>query len=110
MVVSLIAVGIVLCIGIISKVKKHFHKNVISRCDHQRYCIGILLVELTLTFIRIKTQSFSIDNFHLSNELIEINCRFKMTNNWKKFNRIIFVHRPDETNWNKRIELWTRTR
>lgn len=98
MVVSLIAVGIDLCIGIISKVKKHFHKNVISRCDYQRYCIEILSVESTLTFIRIKIRSYFPTYFHLSNELIEINCRFKMTNNWKKFSRVIFVHRPDETN------------
>lgn len=75
MVVSLIAVGIDLCIGIISKVKKHFRKNVISKCDYQRYCIEILLVELTLTFIRIKTQSYFPTYFHLSNELIEINLK-----------------------------------
>lgn len=60
--------------------------------------LEILLVELTLTFIRIKTQSYFPRYFHLSNELIEINCRFKTTNNWKKFGRVIFVHRPGETN------------
>lgn len=60
--------------------------------------LEILSVELTLTFIRIKTQSYFPRYFHLSNELIEINGRFKMTNNWKKVSRVIFVHRPDETN------------